>query len=381
MLAGAVTPSLLPTANAGTDRTAPLAASQAIDLVPAAGAWPNQAGPPASAPVGAGAMAAAPAKDAASPPADTSPTAFAPPANDPAREPGVHTRIGDLQQGADFLNRLGQALQGLKQQLGNALAAGSNGSSTATAPASLQQTVDGIAALWQARVGSAGGSVDSQLQVVAGPSEGGQAARQRFRLRGLDADSLAGGGAETLRLRLPGQTASVRVMLEGSGLGQGLQALQGALAPLGVQVQAQGSAVWFSVDESRWPAVRDGLTVQGDGRRFPGGQAVRPLIDAEPAALQPSRWRVDSSTDQRATLQQVVQAQGQVTRAQRSLAGAWRQAASAEASTGLTPASAADTANALAQGMQQADFQQVAQLAPALRGLHAARVRQLLAGS
>ena len=294
------------------------------------------------------------------------------------REPGLQTRVGALQQGADYLDRLGQQVQGLRQQLSQSLA---NGGSDAGA---LQASIDQVDKLWQARSTDAGGLLDAQLQppATSGPAADAPA-QQRFQVRGLDAASLQKDGAEVLRLRVPGQGAPVRAQIDGGSASQGAKALRDALAPAGVQVQAQSGTLWFSVDQSRWPAVRDGLTVQGDGKRFPSGQAVRPALQTAPDAVDTRQWRVGSTDEQRATLRSVTQAQGRIAAARKGYSAALDQAATASSSSDATTdaTQAADLGQNLAGSLRQADFSQVAALSPALRGLHRDRVRQLLSSN
>ncbi|MFG6488967.1 hypothetical protein ACG04R_19935 [Roseateles sp. BYS78W] len=287
---------------------------------------------------------------------------------EPAREPGLQTRIGTLQQGADYLDRLDRGVQGLKTQLSLALAGGDADA------APLQAAVDGVEALWQSRGRDAGGQLDAQLQ----PPAVDLPARRRFRIRGLDVQSLQSGGTETLRLWLPGSSAPARAQLDGGNPAQALQSLRDALAPAGVQVQVQGGQLAFSVEESRWPALRDGIAIQGDGKRFPGGQAVHPALDPAPAAIDTSQWRVGSADERRATLRTLARVQGQLSQARQGYAAALRQTAQAAPADGLDAAQASAASAAVTGALRQADFNQVAALSPALRGLHRERVRQVL---
>ncbi|MBV8503241.1 MAG: hypothetical protein JO006_16175 [Paucibacter sp.] len=292
-----------------------------------------------------------------------------------AREPGLQLRIGALQQGADYLDRLAQGLQALKQQLSSAMAR-----SDADTGA-LQAGVDRLEALWQARSAEAGGQLNAQLQPPSADAAADAAAQQRFRVRGLDADSLQASGAETLRVQVPGQAGTLRVQIDGGSTAQGAKALRDALAPAGVQVQAQGGQLWFSVDELRWPALQDGLRIQGGGRRFPGGQAVRPALDPAPAAIDTRRWQLGSLDERRATLRGLTQAQAQTAAARKGYGAALSQAAEVVQGEAPSAADAAQLADGLGRTMQQADFKQVAALSPALRGLHRERVRQILSST
>lgn len=290
-----------------------------------------------------------------------------------AREPGAQQRLGALQQGLAYAQRLDASLQQLKSGLSLTLAR--------NLPASaldLPARVDGIARLWQARETEAAGQIDARLQAVA---EGRQPQRE-FSLRGLDGNSLAASGAETLRLTLPGQGRALSIHLDGQGLDSHLRAVAQGLAGLGVQTRAQADGgVVLAVAEARWPALRDGLQLRGDGRRFPSGQPVRAALDARPDAMQPSGWRVDGAEAQRASLARVVQAQQQLGLARQAL-GQRLQAASAMAPApdAAEAAAVARQARDFAEAGQGAplDYEQLCELLPAVAGVHRARVDQLL---
>ncbi|OWQ93125.1 hypothetical protein CDN99_01065 [Roseateles aquatilis] len=295
-----------------------------------------------------------------------------------AREPGAQLQLGRLQQGLEYLDRLAAAMQRLKGGLSDTLAR-----QAAPSPA-LSGQVDQLRHLWSQRSRDAGGRVDGDLQPA--PEDG--AARQRFKLRGLDLAVLQQGGRETLRLQLPGQPLesgattkpiAVAVTLDGEGSQQQLQSLMKALSPAGVTVQAQGQEIVFSVAESQWPALRDGMTLRGEGRRFPSGQPVRALLEPAPEALQPQRWDVKEAAGQRQALGQLLQAQPKVTKARERLSEQL-DAAAGRAAPALAPAQAGALAETLSRTLSGAEYSDVGALLPALRGMHRDRVQQLLAG-
>ncbi|MFX1678152.1 hypothetical protein PV762_02880 [Mitsuaria sp. CC2] len=306
-----------------------------------------------------------------------------------AREPGAQLQLGKLQQGLDYLDRLAAAMQQLKGGLSDTLA-------RQTAPsAAVHGQLDQLRQLWAQRGRDAGGRVDAELQ--AAPQDG--AARQRFKLRGLDLAVLQQGGKETLRLQLPsqpqdsggssnggignngGKPTLIAVTLDGEGTQQQLLALTKALSPAGLSVQAQGTEIVFSVAESQWPALRDGLTLRGEGKRFPSGQPVRALLEPSPDALQPQRWDVKEATGQRQALGQLLQAEPKVAQARARLheqlvASATPPAGAVEET--LSPEQAGRLAGSLAGALSGAEYSDVGALLPALRGMHRQRVRQLL---
>ncbi|WP_431051879.1 hypothetical protein [Roseateles sp. L2-2] len=306
-----------------------------------------------------------------------------------AREPGAQLQLGKLQQGLDYLDRLAAAMQQLKGGLSDTLAR------QAAPSAAVNGQLDQLRQLWSQRSRDAGGRVDAELQ--AAPEDG--AARQRFKLRGLDLAVLQQGGKETLRLQLPGQAQDsgtgggtggfgatggkptlIAVTLDGEGTQQQLQALTKALSPAGLSVQAQGTEIVFSVAESQWPALRDGLTLRGEGKRFPSGQPVRALLEPSPEALQPQRWDVKEASGQRQALGQLLQAQPKVAQARARLHEQLESAARPTWAEGepLSPAQAGALAGSLAGALSGAEYSDVGALLPALRGMHRQRVRQLL---
>lgn len=292
------------------------------------------------------------------------------------REPGLHQRLGALQQAQAYAEPLGRALQRMKQGLSQALARPS-----APDPAGLQAQAEALDRLWRARAGNAGGLLDARLQLAAE----GSAARQRFGIRGLNLDGLGAGGRETLRLIVPGQVRPLSVALEGDGPQPALQRLQRVLAPAGVQIHTDAGDLQFSVEEAVWPALRDGLGVLGEGKRFPSGQPVRAMLDAADEALTPAAWRLDGVEGQRRALAQVSEAQARLGRAQRALGQRLDSAARldepAQSGTGDAAALQGFAAEfARAPGAAPLDYGRLRALAPALQGLHRAQVQQLLGG-
>lgn len=290
-----------------------------------------------------------------------------------ARAPGLQQQLGRLQQGLDYLDRLGQSLQQLKRGLSQSLA--QSGSSPSEG---LQQQARQLGMLWQQRSEQAGGRIDAQLQ--AAPE--GQEARQRFKLRGLDLAVLAQGGRETLQLQLPAGVAGERAMrlavtLDGEGTPAQLEALARALSPAGLSVQQQGGELLFSVAESQWPALREGLSLRGEGRRFPSGQPLRAQLEPAAEALQPQRWDLQQAAGQRQALGQVLQAQPRLAQAREALDAQLRD--QAPAASELTDAQARALAADWRLALSGADYAQLGEVLPALRGLHTQRVQQLLA--
>lgn len=284
---------------------------------------------------------------------------------------GFNRQASALQQSQAFVDRAQALLRDVKKGVGDALA------SQQTSDSGVQQQVQRFTGFWQTRPVATDGSVDGALQLV-----GAGAARQGFRLRGLDTSTVAAGGAETLQFAVRGQV-SAAVLIE-PGLSPRVigRRLDLALAPLGVRVAADAAGVLqFSAAEVDWPALRDNLQVKGEGRRYPTGQFSRVRIDADDAAIRPDSWKADSPTALRQTLRDVVLA-GQ---ALETLQGATYDALARLAEeAGRPPVGAEQAQHAAGLASQfetqasSASFSTLASMLPATRGLTRERVTALL---
>jgi hypothetical protein len=232
------------------------------------------------------------------------------PGEPPAR-PGVarwaagwQRQVGGAQQSLDYLGALGRSLGELKTGLSRTLALGTG------APASLRQQRDAVAALWEQRRQATAGTLDNQGEWTA---DGGA---RRNADQGPGPGQPAKPGAGGAELFGAGHAPAADLAAGASrSPAEALRALDDALAPAGLQTrQDEDGTVWFSVAEDQWPALRDGLTVRGGGQRFPAGQPARLRMEAQPDVLQARSWGLESTADQRATLQAVVRAQDWVRR-------------------------------------------------------------------
>jgi hypothetical protein len=207
-----------------------------------------------------------------------------------------NTRVAGAQQALAYLDRLAPRLRNLQTDLSRA-AAGQ------PVPADrLESQRTRLDQLWSERATAAGTALDPQLNYSAA-----EPARRSFTVRGLDQAPQA---RETLTLALGLPSAArpaVRVQLDPAATPQAqADAFAQALAPLGLQAEAAaGGGLRFSVAEPRWPQVRDGLALQGEGRQFAAGRLHRVAADPQPDVLTPARWTLQDEDGARQALQQV----------------------------------------------------------------------------
>jgi hypothetical protein len=216
-----------------------------------------------------------------------------------------------------------------------------------------------------------------------GYSGDGQAL-QHFRIRGLDAFNLQSKANETLTFSLTGTPRRTMAVQVGPGLPMSIMAsrFDQALAPAGIRVNvnAQGE-LDFAVPQSQRAQVQDGLMIKGDGKRFPTGEFSRLRLAAEPAAIAPTSWQIDTLAEQRQTLSQVVQAVRRVAqvseKVQRVLADTHQTLSQQSAAAGA--AEAASFTQGFATLVRDPRYSSLSALATSLQGLPRYRIENLLA--
>lgn len=205
-----------------------------------------------------------------------------------------NTRVAGAQQALDYLDRLTPRLRNLQTDLQRVVAG-------QLVPAErLESQRARVAQLWTER--SVGGALDSQLAFRAD-----QPAARSFTVRGLERPAQAR-EMLTVAVGLPSTARpGVRVLLDPQATPQAqARAFEQALLPLGVQAQADAAGgLQFRVNETRWPQVRDGLAVQGEGRQFAGGRLHRVAADPHPDALTPQQWMLGDEAGAQQALQQI----------------------------------------------------------------------------
>lgn len=300
----------------------------------------------------------------------------------------LNQQMAGAQQALGFLDQISGRLHGLKASLSGKLAersvAGRGGqgngreSGQSGSDAQLDNQIRQFGRLWQLRERATAGTLDGRLAF----GEPGSSA-QAFRIRGLDRDALAGGERERLSFSIGGRQTSVLVD-PAQGDEAMLQRLDQALAATGIRVtqDARGRPL-FATAESRWPEVRDGLAIKGEGQRFPAGQFNRVRSEAEPDAIRPQTWQADDVPTTRQTLQEVINALDTVRRARDTVSQALADASSRlrateDESTRAEAAWAGEFAEHFKALGDRPTFDVFAAIAPALISVSRQRVMSLL---
>ncbi|MPV70262.1 hypothetical protein [Burkholderia sp. BE17] len=224
----------------------------------------------------------------------------------------LNADVTAAQRALAFVETAGGQLRGLKRAISAVLSGAERDGGDAAA------RIARFGALWRDRAALAGGVLDAQLVVHPAAD-----AVCMFRMRALDVEQWRSGGAETLMFHPAGlgkQAVSVSFADELLDATDFTRRLDHALAATGVRAAlAADGQVDFTVTESRWPAVRDHLMVQGGGKRFPGGRPSRAQVDAVPEAVDPAHWKLTDLASKRAALRNVVRALDGLTEVDRSL--------------------------------------------------------------
>jgi hypothetical protein len=269
--------------------------------------------------------------------------------------------VARAQQALDYLGRIGTQLESVKGQLAARLSGSQN--DTRQLDARLRQ----LGATLDARLTRAGGGVDARLDFQ--PT---QPASQRFRIRGLDINSLQGSAPLTLAFSVGGLGGpQLSVAIESGMTGQEIaQRFDRALAPVKVRASLDASGeLLFATPESAWPLVKDNIAVSGRGRV---------ATEAEAPALAPQDWDTGNADSLRQNLREVVQALARVRRAQEA-ASAALSAATMEAARTETPvAEAAGLAQDFAATAASPNYDALLAITSALVGVSRERVLALL---
>ncbi|WP_326536784.1 hypothetical protein [Pseudorhodoferax sp.] len=288
-----------------------------------------------------------------------------------------NARVASAQQALAYLERLAPRLRNLQTDLGRVVAG------QPVPGERLENQRSRIGQIWNERSAVAGGELDAQLDYTPG-----QPATRSFTVRGLEQPAQA---RETVTLAVGMPSAArpgARVTLDPDATPQAqAKAFDQALRPLGLQAEADtGGGVRFSVAETRWPQVRDGLAVQGEGRQFAAGRLHRVAADPQPDALTPQQWTLQDEAGAQRAAQQVGTALQRTEAARDSARSVLNEdrAALADASAAQDAAwagrfGAEFAASLRGEGrLRETGYGQQAALGAALWGLDRQRVERLL---
>lgn len=277
---------------------------------------------------------------------------------------GLQDQVAGAQQALDYLERVASQLEALKGELTAKLAAGTRNGSRLQLEVHARQLTQTLAE----RKKNGGGSVDSNLNYSTRP------ATQRFRIRGLDIESVKKSAPQTISFSVGsagGPQMAVNIEPDQSNQ-QIARALDRALAPMGVHASLdENGELVFTTPEANWSSVKDSIAVSGRGRV---------TTDEVAANLAPQLWNVSAETGNadalRQSLREVVQALERVHRSQ-AAASAALQAASAQVADAAPPPPdiAVDDFNKVAAST---DYESLIALTSALVGVSRDRVLALL---
>ena len=278
---------------------------------------------------------------------------------------GLQDQVAGAQQALDYLERVANQLEALKGELTAKLAGTRNGSRL-----QLEVHARQLAHTLSERKKTGGGSIDSNLNYSTKP------ATQRFRIRGLDIDSLKKSAPQTISFSVGsagGPQMGVNIEPDQSNQ-QIARALDRALAPMGVHASLdENGELVFSTPESNWSSVKDSIAVSGRGRV---------TTDEVPANLAPQQWNVSAETGNadalRQSLREVVQALERVHRSQDAASAALQAASTQVADVATPPPDMTIAADDFGKVAAATDYESLIALTSALVGVSRDRVLALL---
>lgn len=287
--------------------------------------------------------------------------------------------VARAQQAVDYLEQVAGQLENLKGEISARLSGAGNGQRSQQRSVQRQQLDGAVRQLTNtlaARKSSAGGGVDANLNFD------GQPAQQRFRIRGLDIDTLQQNAPQTVAFSVGGVGGPQLAVTIGTDQSseETARAIDRAIAPLGVRAGLNNGGLVFSTPETNWPAVRDSIAVSGRGRV--ATEEIAP-------ALAPQQWTIGSNSSTnggnagnadalRQSLREVVQALERVRRSQDAASTAL-SAASSQVVTATTPPPEVDlAAEDFASAAANTNYDSLLALSSALVGVSRERVLALL---
>jgi hypothetical protein len=285
----------------------------------------------------------------------------------------LQDQVARAQQALDYLDQVQSQLESLKGELSSRLA-GVRGAARQQADnqgsAQLNALVRQLASTLASRRKNAGGGIDSNLHFSGKP------ATQRFRIRGLDLDTLRSNGAQSLAFSVGGNGGpQLSVEIEpGMSDEEIAAAIDRAMAPMGVRAGLDDQrGVVFSTPETNWPAVKDSIAISGRGRV---------TTEEVPAELAPQQWNTNGGNGNgdslRASLREVVQALERVRRSRDAASNALSAATVQMTQATTPPPEAEEAAQEFATTAANPDYESLLSLTSALVGVSRERVLALL---
>jgi len=272
-------------------------------------------------------------------------------------------QVARAQQALDYLDQVAGQLENLKGELSAKLSSSRNQQRSSP---HIDNAARQLSHTLAARKSSAGGGVDANLNFD------GQPAQQRFRIRGLDLDSLQQNAPQTLAFSVAGAggpNLSATITSDQSS-GEAARAIDRALAPLGVHASLdRNGGLVFSTAESDWPAVKESIAVSGRGRV---------ATEEVPAELAPQQWTGGNADALRQSLREVVQALERVRRSQDAASSALSSASAQLTDVTTPPPEVELAAEDFASAAQNTNYDSLLALTSALVGVSRERVLALL---
>jgi len=269
--------------------------------------------------------------------------------------------VASAQQALDYLERVSSQLESVKAALSAKLAGLTRGARD------LEARARQLSATIAARSSQAGGAVDAELRF-----SNGEPARQRFRISGLDVETLQAAAPLSLAFSVGGVGGpQIAANIEPGMTPEQIAArLDRTLAPVKVRAKLDDRGrLEFSTEEANWPAVRDSIAISGRGRA--NTEAVPPQSKLEDIGS-------GNADALRQSLREVVQALERVRRSQAAASAALSAATQRAVEPAMSPEDLAVTAQDFASTAGNHDYESLLAITSALVGVSRERVLALL---
>ena len=269
--------------------------------------------------------------------------------------------VASAQQALDYLERVSGQLESVKAALSAKLANLKSGARD------LEARARQLSATIAARSSQAGGAVDAELRF-----SNGEPARQRFRIGGLDLETLQAAAPLSLAFSVGGVGGpQIAANIEpGMAPEQIAARLDRTLAPMKLRANLDDRGrLEFSTEEANWPAVRDSIAISGRGRA--NTEAIGPQAKLDDL-------QTDNADALRQSLREVVQALERVRRSQAAASAALSAATQRAVEPEMSPEELAVTAKDFASTAVNHDYESLLAITSALVGVSRERVLALL---